>query len=105
MIKWMSFATMPEQYGAIQAMIESQSLKDVPVLSQDIIEENERIAKEMIGQATIIWYWSARQEIIMEYTLARIDEETEKIIFHKNNKILPIYFYHIYEIIRGGIYR
>lgn len=102
MIKWMPFATMPEQYEAIQELIEAQNLKDVPILSNDMLENNERIAKEMIGQTVIVRYWSAGQEIMMECTLAGIDEETDKIIFHKNNKILPIHFYHVYEIMRGG---
>ncbi|CAD2079789.1 YolD-like family protein [Phocicoccus pinnipedialis] len=102
MVKWMPFATMPEQYEAIQELIEAHNLKDVPILPNDMLEKNERIAKEMIGQTVIVRYWSAGQEIMMEYTLAGIHEETEKIIFHKNNKILPIHFYNVYEIIRGG---
>lgn len=102
MIKWMPFATMPEQYENVNQMIQSQLKKDYPKLTQDIIEHNERIVHELLGKTAIIRYWSNGREIMMECDIESINKETNMIIVRKNNTILPIYFYHIYEIQKGG---
>ena len=93
---------MPEQYENVNQMIQSQLKKDYPKLTQDIIEHNERIVHELLGKTAIIRYWSNGREIMMECDIESINKETNMIIVRKNNTILPIYFYHIYEIQKGG---
>src|SRR5699024_11655012 len=58
MIKWMPFATMPEQYENIDQMMHELSLMSEPKLSQDLLEVNERIAFQLVGQTAIIRYRS-----------------------------------------------
>lgn len=102
MIKWMPFATMPEQYENIDQMMHELSLMSEPNLSQDLLEVNERIAFQLVGQTAIIRYWSSGQEVMIECEIIKLDKDIQSLLVEKNEKILNIYFYHIYEIIKGG---
>lgn len=102
MIKWMPFATMPEQYENINILIENQDFKLPPNLSDDRIENNERVALNLLRKKAIVRYWSAGKEIMLECMIESIDYQNKLIIIVKNEKVLPIFFYHIYEITKGG---
>ncbi|MFC3418610.1 YolD-like family protein [Salinicoccus hispanicus] len=48
MIKWAPFATMPEQFEKVASMIEDQVKVERPVLSDDRLEEMNRILKKAL---------------------------------------------------------
>lgn len=102
MIKWAPFATMPEQYESVNQLIYEQSLSSEPKLTDDTILNNERAALQLINQTAIIRYWSSGQEVMIECLIIKLDKESQSLIVEKNEQILNIYFYHIYEIRSGG---
>lgn len=102
MIKWAPFATMPEQYESVNQLICEQSLSPEPKLTDDTIINNERAALELINQTAIVRYWSSGQEVMIECEIIKLDKESQSLLVRKNEQILNIYFYHIYEIKRGG---
>ena len=102
MIKWAPFATMPEQYESVNQLIYEQSLSPEPKLTDDTILNNERAAIQLINQTAIVRYWTSGQEVMIECEVIKLDKESQSLIIEKNEQILNIYFYHIYEIKRGG---
>ncbi|GAB3059535.1 YolD-like family protein [Salinicoccus sesuvii] len=50
MIKWAPFATMPEQFEKIASMIEDQMKVERPILSDDRLEEMNRILKRALRE-------------------------------------------------------
>lgn len=102
MIKWAPFATMPEQYESVNQLIYEQSLSPKPELTDDTILNNEREALRLINKVAIVRYWSSGQEVMIECEIIKLDKETQSLIVRKNEQILNIYFYHIYEIRSGG---
>ena len=102
MIKWAPFATMPEQYESVNKLIYEQSLSPEPRLTDDTILNNERAAIQLINQTAIVRYWSSGQEVMIECEIIKLDKDTQSLLVEKNEKILNIYFYHIYEVRSGG---
>ena len=102
MIKWAPFSTMPEQYESVNQLIYEQSLSAEPRLTDDTIQNNERAALQLINQTAIVRYWSSGQEVMIECGIINLDKDTQSLLVEKNGQILNIYFYHIYEIKRGG---
>ena len=102
MIKWAPFATMPEQYESVNQLINEQSLSPEPKLTDDTILNNERAALGLTNQTAIVRYWSSGQEVMIECEVIKLDKDTQSLIVEKNGQILNIYFYHIYEVKRGG---
>lgn len=102
MIKWMPFATMPEQYENIDQMIHELSLMSEPKLSQDLLEVNERIAFQLVGQTAIIRYWSDGIEKNIECKIESINHEKGTIKITDDNDVSEINFFHIYDITKGG---
>lgn len=54
MIKWMPFATMPEQFQNIQEQIEQQNKIERPELSDDRLEELNRTLQEAIHSTRLV---------------------------------------------------
>ena len=102
MIKWAPFATMPEQYESVNQLIYEQSLSPEPNLTDDTISNNEHVALQLINQTAIVRHWASGQEVMIECVIIKLDKESQSLIVEKNEQILNIYFYHIYEIKRGG---
>lgn len=102
MIKWRPFATMPEQYEAVDRLIIEQSMIDPPKLTNNQIQYNERIAQELIQSEAIIRYWSEGQELMIECRIEEIDSMKKTLLVSKDTEIFSIFFYHIYEISVGG---
>lgn len=102
MIKWAPFATMPEQYESVNQLIYEQSLSPEPNLTDDTISNNEHVALQLINQTAIVRYWASGQEVMIECVIIKLDKESQSLIVEKNEQILNIYFYHIYEIRSGG---
>ena len=102
MIKWAPFATMPEQYESVNQLIHEQSLSPEPKLTDDTLLNNERAALQLINHTAIVRYWTSGQEVMIECEVIKLDKESQSLIIEKNEQILNIYFYHIYEIKCGG---
>lgn len=102
MIKWMPFATMPEQYENVNQMIQNQLKKEYPKLTDDALQYNERMLQSLLGKRAIIRYWANGYEMMIECTVESIIKETNMIMVNKDNSLLPIYFYHIYEVEQGS---
>lgn len=102
MIKWMPFATMPEQYENIDQMMHDLSLMSEPRLSQNLLEVNERIAFQLVGQTAIIRYWSYGIEKYIECKIESINHEKGTIKIKDSDDISEINFFHIYDITKGG---
>ena len=102
MIKWMPFATMPEQYENIDQMMNDLSLMSEPKLSQDLLEVNERIAFQLVGHTAIIRYWSDGIEKYIECKIESINHEKGTIKIKDSDDVYEINFFHIYDIAKGG---
>ena len=94
---------MPEQYEGVNQLIHEQSLSPEPKLTDDTILNNECAALQLINQTAIVRYWSSGQEVMIECVIIKLDKDTQSLIVEKNEKILNIYFYHIYEVKSGGL--
>ena len=93
---------MSEQYENIDQMMHELSLISEPKLSQDLLEVNERIAFQLVGQTAIIRYWSDGIEKYIECKIESINHEKGTIKIKDSDDISEINFFHIYDITKGG---
>ena len=64
MIKWAPFATMPEQFEAVADMIDSQTKISRPELSDDRLEDMDRVLKKAMNDKRNIkleYYYDGRR--------------------------------------------
>ncbi|SDK55001.1 YolD-like family protein [Lacicoccus qingdaonensis] len=100
MIKWAPFATMPEQYEAVDRMIERQTHVSEPSLGQDELQELEVTLRNSIGKILVLRYWDSGYEVQLECKLEYIENWGQTITVSKGTNLLTINFTHIYEIVR-----
>lgn len=104
MIKWIPFATMPEQYENIGKSIESQRHVPKPSLNIDLQQELGLNLRKLEGNDAIIRYWSDGYEVQMECMIAYIDDYTYSVITIKDGEYIQIKFENIYEVFPGGMF-
>ncbi|RIN27730.1 YolD-like family protein [Staphylococcus succinus] len=74
--KWQPFKTMPEQYEKLEQYMEDQNKVDMPLLSQEQLEEindkvNHKIKKQIIADLS---YWQDGYVITIQCYINKVDE-------------------------------
>ncbi len=75
MKKWRPFAAMPQQFTAIQQMIDNQTKISRPILDEDQLEENNRILIEALERnpSIRITYYKDGRSCCEEGQIIKID--------------------------------
>lgn len=87
MIKWAPFATMPEQFENVEHLVDAQTKIERPELSDDRIEEMNRILNDAIfdkRHVRVEYYYDGRRYFI-QLKVIRVDTWSMILIGEKQN--------------------
>lgn len=98
MIKWMPFATMPEQFENVSNLIEAQLHVPKPNLTVELQQELELKLRKLIGCNVILRYWSDSYEFQVECIIEDVDDWSETITAVKNDNLIVVEFKHVYSV-------
>lgn len=98
MIKWAPFATMPEQFENVRKLNENNTHVPKPNLSNDLQQELELKLRELVGQNVILRYWQAGHELIIECTIANVDEWSSVVTAVNDDSVITVLFSHVYSV-------
>lgn len=98
MIKWMPFATMPEQFENVSNLIEAQLHVPKPNLTVELQQELELKLRELQGCNVILRYWSDSYEFQVECTIEHVDDWSRMVTVNRDAELLFIQFENIYEV-------
>lgn len=99
MIKWAPFATMPEQYEAVDRMKEEQDHISKPALNTEQLQTLELGLRNNIGNVAVLRYWNSGYEVQVECKLEHIDNWSQTLTISKDDRLMYIQFEHIYELV------
>lgn len=76
MVKWAAFKTMPEQYQILDQYMENQNKVDMPLLSQEQIENINMNIQEKLsdGSFTEVNYWKNGYIFTLNCYIKKVDE-------------------------------
>ncbi|MDW4404375.1 YolD-like family protein [Staphylococcus saprophyticus] len=85
MVKWQPFKTMPQQYEMLDQHIEDQSKIDMPLLSDEQLQEINEKVHEKIGKNRIseISYWNNGYIYTIKCYIKKIDKLEGNMIIKK----------------------
>lgn len=98
MIKWMPFATMPEQFENVGNLIEAQLHVPKPDLTVELQQELELKLRKLIGCNVILRYWSDSYEFQVECIIEDVDDWSRMVTVNRDAELLFIQFENIYEV-------
>ncbi len=99
MIKWMPFATMPEQYERVAEMIEDQAKCPAPTHDNETLVRLEEELHCSIGKTVVLGYWNDGYEVQMECRIEYIVDRAGMVVVRKGKEVVHVEFKHIYEVV------
>lgn len=98
MIKWMPFATMPEQFENVRKLHEQNTHVPAPSMTDELQQELELKLRSLVGENVILRYWQAGHEHQVECNIASVDDWSETVTAVKEGSVTTIEFKHVYSV-------
>lgn len=94
MIKWQPFKTMPEQYEILNQYMEDQNKIDMPILSEEQLQDINETVKQKINTNSVSYvsYWKNGYNFSIQCYIRNINklEETMSVTNEAGNETLKI---------------
>ncbi|HDA2850090.1 MULTISPECIES: YolD-like family protein [Staphylococcus] len=100
MKKWLSMATIPEQYERLEQYIQDQNKIEKPLLSEDQIENiNDTLASKMIDNTLAkIQYFANGYIKSVEGIIHKVDTLDSVLYIYTDDVLMPVKLTDIYNI-------
>ena len=98
MIKWVPFATMPEQLENVGKLMENNTHVPAPNLNTELIQELELKLCEYVGKNVILRYWSDSYEFQDKCIVEGVDDHVSIVTLRKDDDLILISFDYIYSV-------
>lgn len=98
MIKWVPFATMPEQFENVRKLQENNTHVPAPNLSTDLQQELELKLRDLCGKNVILRYWQDGYEFQIECVIETVDDWSGLVTVRKEDSFMFVQFENIYSV-------